>query len=101
MYVYNITIKVEKEILADWLLWQKDEHIPEIMSTQLFADFKFYKLLEQEEGDGFTYVVQYFTNSINNYEEYLRDYAPALREKANKRWGNKFIGFRSLMQAVQ
>lgn len=61
MFIYNITNKVDYSILDEWIKWQPDEHIPEIMSTNLFTDFKFYQLLEQDESDGVTYVIQYFT----------------------------------------
>ena len=101
MIVYNITMKVEPSIEAEWLQWQRNEHIPEIMNTQLFNDHKLYKLLEQNEHDGNTYVVQYFCSTAGHLDEYLIKYAPALREKAFARWGNKFIAFRSKMELVK
>jgi len=100
MYIYNITIKVSKDIINDWLDWQQNEHIPEIMHTALFEDYKFFHLLEQDETEGPTYIVQFFTTDISNYQQYIDEYAPALREKAYNRWGSGFIAFRTLMETV-
>lgn len=100
MYIYNITIKVNKDIINDWLDWQLNEHIPEIMQTGLFVDHKFLRLLEQDETEGTTYIAQFFAVDINNYKQYIDQYASVLREKALKRWGGSFIAFRTLMETV-
>jgi hypothetical protein len=101
MIVYNITIKVNPEIENDWIQWQQQEHIPDVMATGLFSEYKFFHLLNQEETDGITYIVQYYTSSLDNYNQYIEKYAPALRQKALDKWGNRFIGFRTVMQLVQ
>lgn len=100
MIVYNITIKIEPQIETEWIQWQKQEHIPEIMATGCFEKYRFYKLLEQDEEDGITYIVQYFADSENLYNKYVAETAPILRQKALEKWGNKFIAFRTIMQAV-
>ncbi|HEY8689924.1 MAG TPA: DUF4286 family protein [Chitinophagaceae bacterium] len=101
MFIYNLTIKVNNAILDEWMKWQTEEHIPEIMSTQLFAEHKFFRLLEQDDSEGPTFVIQYLTPVKENYDKYINEHAPKLREKAFKKWGDEFIAFRSLLQAVQ
>ena len=100
MIVYNITMKVDPSIESEWLEWQKKVHIPEVMDTHLFIEHKLYKLLEQDEQEGKTYIVQYFCSTAAQLDEYLNKYAPALREKAFSKWGNKFIAFRTRMELV-
>jgi hypothetical protein len=101
MFVYNISIKITPEIESKWVQWQMQEHIPEMMSTNLFSEYKFFHLLEQDETDGITYVVQFFTPSMAKYNEYIEKYAPQLRKKALDKWGNNFIAFRTIMELVQ
>ena len=101
MLIYNITTRVDIVIADDWLAWQLNEHIPEIMSTDLFTDFKIYHLQDQDDSDGITYVIQFFTDAKIKYERYINDYANQLREKAFKKWGNQFIAYRSLLKSVQ
>lgn len=100
MIVYNVTIKVDPAIEREWVNWQKEEHIPGIMATGQFTGYKFYKLLEQQETDGITYIVQYFAPSIDQYHTYIREFSPTLRQKAFDKWNNQFIAFRTIMQAV-
>jgi hypothetical protein len=100
MLVYNISIKITPAIEKDWVQWQQQEHIPAIMATGCFVDYKFYKLLEQEEAEGITYIIQYFANTQQAYQQYINDTAPLLRQKALDRWGNQFIAFRSIMRTV-
>ena len=101
MLVYNITTKVEKEIEVSWLQWQKEEHIPEVMASGMFNDFKIYQLISQPEDDGITFIIQYFAETFANYQEYSQNFAPLLIEKAFNKWGDKFLSFKSLLQAVQ
>ena len=100
MFVYNITTKVDRDIINDWLKWQKEEHIPEIIATELFTGYKFFQLLEQDDSEDATYVLQYFSETEENYKRYIDEFAPGLGEKAFKKWGDQFIAFRSLMRVV-
>lgn len=101
MVVYNITLKVEPTIAAQWLQWQKEVHIPDVMATGLFESFRFYRLLEQDETEGPTYIVQYFATSRENYEEYIGKHAPLMRKKLADKWGDRLHAFRTLMETVQ
>ena len=100
MIVYNVSQKINKSILKEWLTWQKEVHIPEIMSTGLFSDYKFYKLLDQDEEEGTTYVIQYFSDSRENYDQYVTRFAPGLREKSVKKWGDGVVTFQTVMHVV-
>ncbi len=100
MIVYNISFKIERNIAEQWLAWQTQEHIPEIMATNLFDDFKMYSLLEQDETEGITFVIQYFTSSKQRYQKYISTFEEVLRKKAISKWGSQFIGFRTIMEAV-
>jgi hypothetical protein len=100
MIVYNVTIKILPSIETEWLHWQKQEHIPEVMASGCFTEYKFYHLLEHEETDGITYIIQYFASSIENYTRYINEIAPRLRQKILDRWKDQFIAFRTLMEVV-
>ncbi len=100
MYIYNITTKVNNNIVDEWMLWQKQTHIPEIMITGFFYDYRFYELLEQNDDEGKTFIVQYFAAELEDCDEYMGNNAPLLREKAFDRWGNHFIAFRTLLKSV-
>ncbi|MFT3703954.1 MAG: DUF4286 family protein [Agriterribacter sp.] len=100
MILYNVTTKVSWQIAEQWLSWQQTIHIPEMMGIGLFTAYKIFHLLEQDDEDGPTYAVQFFLDSIEKYEEYVRTCAPVLRQKSIDRWGNQAIAFRSVMRLV-
>lgn len=98
MVIYNVTIKIDWSIAEDWLRWMKQTHMPEMMDTGCFSKFQLVRLLQVDEEEGPTYAVQYYANTLTKYDEYLKDHAPALRQKTIDEWGDKFIAFRTLMQ---
>ena len=100
MLAYNITTKVNNSIVNEWLLWQKQFNIPEIMSTGLFYEYRFFKLHDHDEMEGETFVLQLFAKKREEYDKYIRDYSIIFREKAFEKWGNLFISFQTLLQSV-
>lgn len=100
MIAYNITIKLLPEIEKEWVSWQRNEHIPEMLASGCFTDHKMYRLLEQDESDGLTYIIQLFAPSMEKYKEYIDTTSAALRKKSLEKWGNRFIAFRTVMQVV-
>ena len=101
MFVYNITTKVDHAVVDEWLHWQKEIHIPEIMATGFFGEYRFYKLLEHDDESGAVFVTQFTAGSLSDYHTYLLKSAPALREKSLAKWGEKAVSFRTLLQNVQ
>ncbi len=100
MVVYNITIKILPEIEEEWLEWQHTEHIPGVMASGKFSGYRFFRLMDQEEDDGLTFVIQYFADNRADYDEYIYKFAPALRDEAIARWGDRFIAFRTIMEEI-
>lgn len=100
MIVYNTTIKIDFEIEKEWLQWQKHVHIPDVMATGIFTEHKFFRLIEEDQTDGITYVIQYFTDSFRHYKKYIDEFLPSIHKKAFAKWGNQCINFSSVMEIV-
>ena len=101
MIVYNITIRVDRSIDEAWLQWQKEEQIPAILETKLFTEYRIYKLMEQDEIEGNTYIIQLFADTAAQLQEFLQIHDQRLREKAFEKWGDRFISFRTTMELVK
>ena len=99
--IYNVTIKVEAAIADAWLRWLLKEHIPAIMQTKCFADFKVVRLLEVDDSEGPTYAIQYYADSKADYNRYIELHAATMRRLSFDKWGEQFIAFRTLMEIVQ
>jgi hypothetical protein len=100
MYIYNVTLKIQPAIKEEWLSFMLNEHIPEIMDTQLFSDYRVCQLLDPKEEDGITYVVQYYFNVLENYTTYEQSFAPAIRKKHAEKFKDRFVAFRTVMEVV-
>lgn len=101
MIVYNITVKVDHEIGDEWIRWQKEIHIPEVIATGLFTEYRFYKLLDHDDEEGKIFVTQFLTKNRQDYDTYIKMFSPILRKKALEKWGDKAVSFQTLLQNVE
>ena len=101
MIVYNITSKVRWDILESFLGWQLDVQIPAILATGLFDNYQLYRLLEQDEEEGPTFVLQLLTTSHDRYRRFVTEFLPAIQQEGWDKWGDGFISFRTLMELVE
>ena len=100
MILYNITINVSPEIEQDFITWMKETHIPEMMQTGIFYEFKFLRLMHDSDDGSVNYATQYFTDTIDQMMDYERNHAPAIRAKTQARYQDKAIAFRTLLETV-
>jgi len=100
MLLYNVTVGVDKDIEQEWLAWMKETHIPDVMKTGMFVSSKIYKVLHDQEDGTVSYSVQYFAKTLDNFQQYLERYAPALAEEHRQRFMNKHVAFRTLLEEI-
>ncbi len=100
MIVYNVTVKVDLPIHELWVRWMKENHIPKVMATGCFVDHKFYRIMEENQSDGMTYAIQYFTPEISSYFDYKENHAPALQKEMKETWPDKYAAFRTLLREI-
>jgi hypothetical protein len=100
MIIYNVTIKVTPDISEEYLHWLQNEHLSEMMQTGLFSNYTICRLLEPEDPDGVTYVVQYHCDSMDSYHRYVNEHSTRMRQKGLDKFGNKMVAFRTIMEAL-
>jgi hypothetical protein len=100
MIIYNVTLKVDTDIADAWVRWMKAEHMADLMNTGMFVDCRLCRLLGQDETDGITYSAQYFCANMEDYNNYINNYAEQLRDKGNRLFGGKFVAFRTVMEII-
>ena len=98
MIIYNVTVNVEDSIHAEWFKWSREIHIPEVMRTGMFTDYRFFKVIGNDTGT--TYSIQYLCESMENYDRYISEFAPALRAAVIEKYGDKVIAFRTLLEVI-
>lgn len=100
MILYNVTVSVDPEVHEDWLHWMKTKHIPDVLATGLFIENRFLRILSTEEGEAHTYSLQYVARSMEDYERYRQQFAPALQAEHTARYRDRFVAFRTLLEWV-
>lgn len=100
MILYNVTVKIDHQIEEEWVRWMKRIHIPQVMKTGFFTEYKMLRLMSVDESDGLTYAIQYFCKDIKDYMEYQNVHAPALQKDHTERYQGKFVSFRTIMREV-
>jgi hypothetical protein len=100
MLLYNVTVGIDKEVEREWLHWMKTEHIPEVMRTKLFTDYKMYKVLHDEDDGTISYSIQYFAQTLDQVTLYFEKFAPSLLEKLRLRFKDKHVAFMTLLDEV-
>ena len=98
MIVYNVSIKIDKEIKKEWIQWMKEKHITDVMNTGLFISHSFLEILNEDVED--TYAIQYFSKDMEILNTYFDEYATDLQKEHSLKYKNKFVAFRTIMKEV-
>ena len=99
MVLYNVTVNVTEDCANDWVKYMMEEHIPDVLATGHFRDFRLCHVQGEAEG-GITFAVQYMARDAAAFETYQRECAPALQADHQAKWGNKAVAFRTLLPLI-
>lgn len=100
MILYNVTISIDKDVEPEWLRWMKQVHIPQVMATACFLEYRMLKMMHEDNPHSTSYAIQYTAESLEELERYQTDHASVLQEEHNQRYANKFAAFRSLLEII-
>ena len=99
MILYNITISVDASLAKAWVDYMHKDHIPAVLNTGHFRDFKLCRVEGDEQG-GLTFAVQYTAHSVEAFNTYQKECAPALQQEFVERWGSKAAAFRTVLPII-
>ena len=99
MYIYSVTVSIDKDVATEWHHWMKTKHIPEVMETGFFTEYKMCKVLNVED-EGATYSTQYTFKTMEDIETYQKKEAPRLQADMKTLYDGKYIAFRTLLEIV-
>ena len=100
MFLYNVTIGIDRDVESEWLEYIREKHMPDVMKTGMFVSSKFYKVLHDQEDGTISYSIQYFAESIDHVQQYLEVFAPVLIEEHRQKFSNKHVVFQTLLEEV-
>jgi hypothetical protein len=98
--LYNVTVSVDERIQAEWLDWMRYEHIPEVLATGCFEEYRMLKLIGADQENGVTFAIQYLAPDSKAYQTYQDQFAPDLQQKTRDRYGDSVVAFRTLLELL-
>jgi hypothetical protein len=100
-HIYNVTIAVDPAIEQAWKKWMIETHIPEVMHTGMFKAYLFTQVHPEQDQEHPSYSVQYRASDLESIKLYMQMYAPDLRDKTAKAWGNHALAFRTILEVIK
>lgn len=100
MLLYNVTVGIDKDSETEWLQYIRKKHIPAVLNTGMFVNAKMYKVLHDQDDGTISYSIQYFAETIDQFQQYLEVFAPVLIEEHRKKFNNKHVAFMTLLEEV-
>lgn len=101
MIVYSISVTVKNTIVREWLDWMQTEHIPEVMKTGYFMNFKLMKeIIPSIDMNETSITINYELKSIDDYYKYAETFAPTLQQKHHEKFSGKFKASRTVFELL-
>jgi hypothetical protein len=99
MIIYSVTITLQREIETEWLDWMKRIHVPDVLRTGCFLSCYAYKVVGGEDSEP-TYVLQYYCESLDDYERYRDGFVPALQKEHSEKFAGRFRPSRQILEQI-
>jgi len=100
MYVYNVTIGIDKSAEEEWLAYMRETYIPQVMATGMFTDARMFRILHDNEDNTTSYSVQYLASSIERVQQYLEQHSPEIIEAHRTKFRNRHVAFMTLLEEI-
>jgi len=100
MYIYNITLSIDKSIHNEWLQWI-EPHINEVLATGKFSEARLTKVLVNDANEENTYSIQYRAKTRKDLDDYYLVFADKLRTDGMQKFGNKMLAFRTELRMIK
>jgi len=101
MFIYSVTIAINKEAEKEWLEWMKNKHIPDVLNTGCFTDYNIFQVYSAFSEDLSTYNIQYSFNTVEDFEKYQKEFAQKLQKEHKDKFEGKFVATRTILRKLQ
>lgn len=102
MIAYSVKVAVDRDVEQEWLRWMIDEHIPDVMGSGFFTDYRMHKTIDRDAVPRrVSYTIHYFCETIDHYNRYEKESAPALQQAHTKRFEGRFKATRVVSEVLE
>ncbi|NNM59209.1 MAG: DUF4286 family protein [Legionellales bacterium] len=97
MINYEVSLSIQKEIFEEYYAWLVD-HIEVILKIDGFQKVTLYRVQDVNDDDNEHIVASYLLTSREKFDHYLENYAKELRNDGVKRFGEKCVATRKILE---
>ncbi|HET9571183.1 MAG TPA: DUF4286 family protein [Bacteroidales bacterium] len=101
MLIVNTTYQVSEDCQSDWILWVKNEYIPEVTKTNLMTHPRFFRLMVENEPGNASYALQFEVKDLDTLEYWFQQYGTNMQQVMSNRFQEKVLGFTTMMETVE
>ncbi len=100
MIIFNTTFHIEDDIHSDCIAFLKDDYIPSAIQSGFLHQPRLAFIHRQYEEKGVSYSLQFHVKNVETLNHWLDTEGQTLQSEIVKRFGNKVMGFVTLMEEI-
>lgn len=100
MIIYNTTYHVADEVQAEFIAWLRSEYVPRATAERLLLVPQLTRIIGSERDGGASFALQFRAMSVNSLEIWHHNTGNELAKDLTRRFGNKVVGFSTLMEKL-
>ncbi len=100
MFLYNVTVGIDKEIEKDWVTWIKQNYLPAVTATGYFTESKIYRIVTHDDENSVSYSIQLFAHRIEDVVQYLAQHTDTIIEAHRLRFKDRHVVFNTLLEEL-
>lgn len=100
MIIYNTTFSVPSELHDEFLIFIREEYVPEAMKSGIVQEPRLSRIYSNNEEEGMSYALEFLAASIDNLEKWNLETGKKLYFLLMKRFRQNILGFATVLKPV-
>ncbi len=101
MIIFNTTFHVEDDVLNDYISFIKEIYITRAAGSGFLHEPRFARIHAQHEESGSSYSLQFRVKNVDTLNHWFSTEGQTLQEELALRFGNKALGFVTLLEEIE
>lgn len=101
MIIFNTTFHVEDGVLDSYIHFIKETYIIIAVGSGFLHEPRFCRIHSQHEESGSSYSLQFKVKNVDTLNHWFATEGQSLQDELTKRFGNKALGFVTLLEEIE
>lgn len=99
MIIYNVTVNLHDSIHEDWLNWNKEIYIPQMLQKGGFDKARMVKVIAEHDS-GNTYSLQFEAKDEHSLNQFKQNHASEFDALALSKFGELMLTFKTELEFI-